>query len=210
MSESVVAYPNSLPGFDSTLPADQKRRLEADVRKWLLSSFQADLDDKVARSFETRTFGPLPLVHEFVKFMPDLFGLYINGFFYAAVALAGLTAERFCCDLIEVANVQVDGKTLSSDEKRAMTELRFYDLIELLAEWGLIQENTKQSLHEIRKIRNRYVHPRQMQPGKQKADAERMISALCDVARNEFGPSATGRYTIENGALKIRTERHNP
>jgi hypothetical protein len=175
----------------------------------MLSSFQADLDGKVARTFETTNFGPLPLIHEFVRFMLDLFGLYINGFFYATVALAGLTAERLCCDLIEIANIQVDGRNLTNDEKQAMTEMRFYDLIELLAEWGLIRESTKERLHEIRKIRNRYVHPRQMRPENQKADAER-INVVCDVARNEFGPSATGRYTIENGALKVRTERHNP
>ena len=205
MSESVIVYLNSLPGLYTTLSPEQKRELEAKARNWLLSSFQIDLDEKVARTFETANFGPLPLIHEFVKSMPGLFDLYVNGFYHATVALAGMTAERFCCDLIEIADVQVDGKNLSSDDKQAITKMRFFDLIELLAEWSLIQNSTKQSLHEIREIRNKYVHPRQIPPEDPRMDARHIIKVLCDVARNEFGPSATGRYTFENGKLKIRT-----
>jgi len=174
------------------------------VKRWLTSEFQKSLDDKVVRTFETTAFGPLPLVHEFVQFMPGLFDLYVNGFYHAAVALAGLTAERFCWDLIGVANIQIDGKSLSSSEKQTITKMRFYDIIELLARWSLIQKSTRQSLHEIRDIRNRYVHPRQLPLENAKDDAKRIINVLCDVARNEFGPSATGRYTIEQGKLKNR------
>jgi len=175
------------------------------VKRWLTAEFQKTLDDKVGRTFETVGFGPLPIVHEFVRFMPDLFDLYVNGFYHAAVALAGLTAERLCCDLIEIANIQVNGKTLSSNEKEAITKMRFYDIIELLAEWSLIRKSTRQSLHEIREIRNRYLHPRQLLVENAKDDAKQTINSLCDVARNEFGPSATGRYTIEQGKLKSRT-----
>lgn len=174
------------------------------MRKWLLSSFEADLDARVARAFETKDFGPLPLDLEFVRLIPVLSDLYVHGFYHAAVALAGLIAERLCCDIIEIENFQVRGKTLSSDEKQAMMKLQFRNLINLLAKWALIQKSTKKSLHEIRDIRNRYVHPRQSPPVNPKEDAKRIINVLFDVARDEFGPSATGRYTIENGKLTAR------
>lgn len=205
LSESVAVYLNSLPGIYASLTPEQRRSLEADVKRWLTSEFQKSLDYKIARAFETTWFGPLPLVHQFVQFMPGLFDLYVNGFYHAAVALAGLTAERLCCDVIEVSNIQIDGKSLSNNEKQSFTRMRLYDLIELLAQWSLIQKSTRQSLHEIREIRNRYVHPRQLAPENAKDDAKRIITVLCDVARNEFGPSATGRYTIEQGKLRLRT-----
>jgi hypothetical protein len=204
MSDSVAVFLNSLPGIYGSLTPEQKRSLEDSVKKWLTSEFQRSLDDKVTRAFETSWFGPLPLVHQFVQFMPGLFDLYVNGFYHAAVALAGLTAERLCYDLIEVSNLQVDGKSLSNNEKQLIEKMRWYDLIELLAQWSLIQKSTRQSLHEIREIRNRYVHPRQLTPENAKGDAKRIITVLCEVARSEFGPSATGRYTIEQGKLTVR------
>lgn len=200
----VRAYLNSLPGLYETLAPDAKRELEGKVRDWLLSSFKSDLDQKVKRTFSTASFGPLPLIHEFVKFMPELFALFINGFFYSTIALAGVTAERFCCDLIGMADLRIDGRTLSDDEKQAMIEMRFYDLVELLSKWRLIQDSTRSKLHSIRKTRNKYIHPQQPRFEAAKTDAERLIGLLCDIAKTEFGPSATGRYTIVNGAITPR------
>jgi hypothetical protein len=200
----VDAYLNTLPRLYDALPPTQKRDLERQVREWLLSTFQSDLDEKVARTFSTGSIGPLPLVHQFVRFMPELFQLFINGLYYSTIALAGVTAERFCIDLILMTDFKVDGRSLSDEDKQAITEMRFFDLIQLAAKWQLIHESTKTKLHDIRKTRNKYVHPRHPPFQAAKTDAERLIKSLSEIAEVEFGPSATGRYTIRDGAIALR------
>jgi hypothetical protein len=204
------AFLNLLPRFYESLRPDQKRDLESRVKDWLLSSFQSDLDKKVERALSTGTFGPLPLVHEFVKFMPELLQLYINGLYYSAIALAGVTAERFCLDLVNLAEIQVDARTLSNEEKRAVAEMRFSDLIDLLEKWNLIQDSTKTKLHEMRRTRNKYMHPQQPPFETAEADAKRLIELACDIAETEFGPGGTGRYLIQDGGLMLRRHRNVP
>lgn len=198
---------NSLPRFYESLGSEQKGKLEAKVRDWLLSSFKSDLDKKVERTLNAGNFGPLPLVHQFVRFMPELLQLYINGLHYSAIALAGVTAERFCLDLVNLADIEIDGKRLSNEEKVAISDMRFSDLIDLLSIWSLIQDTTKTRLHEIRKTRNRYVHPQQPPFQTAETDAKRLIVLACEIAETEFGPNGTGRYVIDNGKLMLRA-RH--
>lgn len=200
----VDTYLNMLPRLYEALPPNQKRDLERRVKEWLLSTFQLDLDEKVARTFSTGSFGPLPLVHQFVKFMPELFQLFINGLYYSTIALAGVTAERFCIDLVLMTDFKVNDRSLSEQEKQAITEVRFFDLIELVTKWQLIHESTTTKLHDIRRTRNKYVHPQQPPFQTAKTDAERLIKSLCEIAEVEFGPSATGRYTIEDGGITLR------
>ena len=203
----VSVFLNSLPKLYETLKPEQKRDLEVKVRDWLTSSFQSDLDGKVERTLSVGNFGPLPLVHEFVRFMPELLQLYINGLYYSAIALAGVTAERFCFDLVNMADFRIDDKVLSNEEKEAVMGMRFVDLIDLLSEWSLIQDSTKGKLHEIRRTRNRYVHPNAPPFDMAKNDAKRLIQLACEIAENEFGPNGTGRYVIDNGALTLRPRR---
>jgi hypothetical protein len=203
----VYVYLNSLPALYEISTPESKRKQQAEVREWLLRTFQADLDDKVERTLSTGTFGPLPLLHEFVKFMPELLQLYINGLYYSTIALAGVTAERFCFDLVNMAEFRIDGKMLSKEEKQAVMEMRFADMIDLLSEWSLIQDCTKSKLHEIRKIRNRYVHPNPPPFDTAKNDAKHLVELTCEIARIEFGPNGTGRYVIDDGALTLRPRR---
>jgi hypothetical protein len=137
--------------------------------------------------------------------MPELFQVFIYGQYYSAIALAGVTAERFCIDLLLVAEIKVDGRSLSDEEKQAITEMRFYDIIELLRKWELIQEATKTKLHEIRRTRNKYVHPAHPPFSTAKSDSERLIKTLCGIAQTEFGPGGTGRYVIDDGAIRLRS-----
>lgn len=157
-----------------------------------------------SEGFRYWDFGPLPVMQYSVKFMPQLFRLYTYGMFYSAIAMAGVTAERSCYDLINVADIKIDGKALSNDEKQAVTEMRFYDLVELLSKWGLIQDSTKQKLHEIRRTCNKYVHPNLLPFQTAGNDAKRLIELVCEIAEIEFGPNGSGRYMIDNGALALR------
>lgn len=200
----VTVYLNSLPGLYAMLSQEKKRDLELNVRGWLLSTFQSDLDQKVARAFDTKDFGPLPVVQEFVKFMPQLFQLYMYGMYYSTIALAGVTAERLCLDLLHMADIQVDKRTLSNKKKQAIARMHFVDLIDLLSKWKIIKGSTKRKLHAIRKTRNKYLHPRQPPFQTEKADAKHLVELTCEIAKNEFGPGGSGRYTFQDGALVLR------
>ena len=203
----VRVFLNSLPKLYQTLKPEQKHDLEVKVRDWLTSSFQSDLGEKVERTLSVGNFGPLPLVHEFVRFMPELLQLYINGLYYSTIALAGVTAERFCFDLVNMADFRIDDKVLSNEEKEAVMGMRFVDLIDLLSKWSLIQDSTKGKLHEIRRTRNIYVHPNAPPFDMAKNDAKRLIQLACEIAENEFGPNGISRYVIEDGALRLRPRR---
>jgi len=200
----VTVYLNSLPGLYAMLPQEKKRDLELNVRGWLLSTFQSDLDQKVARAFDTKDFGPLPVVQEFVKFMPQLFQLYMYGMYYSTIALAGVTAERLCLDLLHMADIQVDGRTMSNKKKQAIVKMHFVDFIDLLSKWKIIKGSTRNKLHAIRKTRNKYLHPRQPTLQTEKADAKHLVELTCEIAKNEFGPGGIGRYTFQDGALVLR------
>lgn len=91
-ADFVHVFLNSLPRLYETPQPEQKRDLELKVRDWLVSSFQSDLDGKVDRTLSAGNFGPLAQVHELVRFMAELLQLYINGLYYSAIALAGVTA----------------------------------------------------------------------------------------------------------------------
>jgi len=199
-----TVYLNSLPGLYAMLSQEKKLDLELKVRGWLLSTFQSDLDQKVARAFDTKDFGPLPVVQEFVKFMPQLFQLYMYGMYYSTIALAGVTAERLCLDLLYMADIQVDGRTLSNKKKQAIARMHFVDLIDLLSKWKVIKGSTRRKLHAIRKTRNRYLHPGQPPFQTEKADAKHLVELTCEIARSEFGPGGNGRYTFQDGALVLR------
>ena len=121
-----------------------------------------------------------------------------------AIAMTGVTAKRSCYDLINMTDIRIDGKALSNDEKQAVNEMRFYDLVEVLSKWGLIQDSTKQKLHEIRRTRNKYVHPNPPPFQTGGNDAKRLIEFVCEIAEIEFGPNGSGRYMIDNGALTLR------
>jgi hypothetical protein len=199
-SNSVSVYLNSLPGAYQTLSDEQRKKLEANIKGWL----QRDLDEKVHRAISTPNFGPLPIVHQFVLFFPELFQLYIHGLFYSTIALCGVAAERLCVDLVAITPIEVNGKHLSDAQKESISNMRLVDLIDTLFEWKIISSDSKERLQEVRQIRNKYVHPNPPPFEGAKSDAEKVLKLMCEVVSVEFGPSSTGRYTIEDGAMKRR------
>lgn len=202
----VDVFLNSLPALYEISTPEGKRKQQSEIREWLLRSFQADLDEKAERALTVGNFGPLPVHHDFVKFMQELLELYINGLYYSAIAMVGVTAERFCYDLLAVADIKAD-RAFSNKEQQPVAEMRFIDLIRLLSKRSLIQDSTIDKLHDIRTTRNRYVHPNAPPFETSKKDAKRLIELICEIARIEFGPSGTGVYGIDKGALMFRPRR---
>ena len=203
----VRVFLNSLPGLYQISTPEKKQQLQHKVREWLLRSFETDLDDKAERALTVGNFGPLPVHHDFVRFIQELLQLYINGLYYSSIAMVGVAAERLCFDLIDVADFKIDDKTLSSEEKQALVGMRLFDLIDLLSKWSLIQDSTRNKLHKIRIRRNEYVHPNPPPFETAKDDAKRLIELICEIAQTEFGPGGTGRYVIDDGALMFRPRR---
>jgi hypothetical protein len=82
--------------------------------------------------------------------------------------------------------------------------MHFVDLIDLLSKWKVIKGPTKRKLHAIRKMRNKYLHPGQPLFQTEKPDAKHLVELTCEIARSEFGPGGSGRYTFQDGALVLR------
>ena len=203
----VYAYLNRLPAAYAAFPLEKKAELKGKARETLTSVFNSNLDGMVERMFRTGNFGPLPMTIRFVEYMPALFDLFTVGHYYAAIAMAGVTAERLCIDLFLISDVMVNEEKLTDEQKEGIVEMNQYARIQFLSRWSLIRESTRTKLHEIRKCRNKYMHPSQAPSGTQEADAEHLIRVLCEVAETEFGPSEMGRYTIEDGGIKFRSRQ---
>jgi len=205
----VDVYLNTLPKVHKLLPKEQRTVLERAVRESLISRFSSNraLEEMVKRSFKAGAFGPLPIQHEFVSYMPELYDLFILGQYAATVAIVGATAERLCNDVFLTADVQIDRKRLTEDQKEQIVRMSQSARIDLLSEWGLIENSSKSKLQTINDERNKYMHRRRPPHKYHEADAERLFKLLCEVVETEFGPSETGRYTIQGGMITFRQQR---
>jgi hypothetical protein len=205
----IDVYLNTLPKVHKILSKEQRDSLERTVRESLASRFSSDreLGKMVERSFKAGAFGPLPMRHEFVRYMPELYDLFILGQYAATVAIVGATAERLCNDIFLSADVQIDGRLLIEDQKEQIVRMNQSARIDLLSEWGLIGASSRSELLEINDARDKYMHRRRPPQEECEAEAERLFKLHCEVVETEFGPSETGRYTIQDGMIAFRPQR---
>ena len=82
------------------------------------------------------------------------------------------------------------------------TSSHFQNLINTISNWELIQDETRENLDEIRRIRNRYVHPSELEACNPENDSFRMLTLLCQVINREVGPGPNARYTIVEGSIR--------
>ena len=193
--------------YDLLDDAERRRFAERIVAPMLQEDFKDALPKRVKRFLEIPGIGPLPLMQKFMQLVPEVVGLYVNGFYYSTIASCGVAAERVCYDILEVSEIELDKKTLTRNQKSELYALNLVRFIKLLQEWGLIKGETAKLLHKIRKCRNKYVHPT-FQRISAKKDSIRMIEWLFQVIKTEFGPGPGARYTIKNGKIHFAKGLH--
>jgi len=202
MDSKIDVFINTISRVYQGINEEQKERLKMEIQNWLRSTFEVDLSEKVKRYISIPSIGPIPTVEKFVQLIHEVIQLYTNGLFYSTVALCGITAERLCYDLIENSKISINGQILSSSQKESLYRLNQVVLVDMLFRWGLIKEETRGKLDEIRKIRNRYAHPSELSAQEPQKDSIKMLDLLCQVINTEYGPGLGARYTMEGGKIK--------
>lgn len=179
----------------------QRKKFKQSLLVFLQNSFQVDLQDKMERFLKIPSVGPLPIAIKFVGIYREIVQLYINGFFYSTIVLCSIMAERLCYDLIEESSLILENRVLGLKEKEKLFEMDWSRLINMLHEWGLILKESMRELHELRKMRNRYVHPGKIRLQNPRKDSLKALELISKIIKVEIGPSPSGRYQIKEGKL---------
>lgn len=187
MTKEIRYFVNGLPALYNYLK-DKGREEEArsGIKNFLKSSFDSDLEEKVDR-FLAIPGGLKPADMEYFKLYWELMQLYVNGLFYSTVVMSGILSERICYDLLSRQRIKVgDKEHLLEEQISCLYKMNLYDIIELLAKWGLIKTKTRSEMIEINNKRNRYVHPEKSSKLDAKKDSKEMIIRISKVLEEEF------------------------
>lgn len=196
----IDAFIHSSKHYYAKLSNPEKKDFKKQVAQALTTYFTRDLELKVERFIEMPRIGPLPLMQKFMQLVPEVIMLYTSGYYYSAVASCGVAAERVCYDILETADLELDDKPLTSQQKSNIYRMNLSQFVDLLLSWNLIKRETAKLLGKIRRCRNRYVHP-SFKNTNAKDDSIKMIRWLFRVVEIEFGPGPGSRYVIVNGKL---------
>lgn len=196
----VDAYIHSSKEYYEKLSEPEKKDFEKQVAQALTTLSTRDLELRVKRFLELPRIGPLPLMQKFMQLVPEVIMLYTSGYYYSAIASCGVAAERVCYDILETADIDLENRPLTSQQKSMIYNMSFQLLVDLLLAWGLIKRETEKLLGKIRRCRNRYVHP-SFENTSVRDDSIKMIRWLFRVVEIEFGPGPDSRYVIVKGKL---------
>jgi hypothetical protein len=148
----------------------------------LIRLFQDNRDPIYNRRKEIEGVGIVYAEGKMWKLLQEAKNSYMVGHYYSTIALSGMAAERICYDYIEFSEIQINGKTLGDKAKQELINLPLRDLINFLHEFGIIDNESKNVLHQIGDIRNRHVHPKMSSDPKK--DAIEVLNKLCSVTEN--------------------------
>ena len=84
---------------------------------------------------------------------------YVSNRYTSAIVLSGLITERITKDLLS-SRLNLSSKTIDNLNQSSKTDL--------LKEQRIITQEIAEKLHQIRKIRNKYIHIKEQNPNKEK------------------------------------------
>jgi len=108
---------------------------------------------------------------------------YIHGFYYSTTAMIGIATERLTNDLFEDAVFEINRNKIS---KRNLfgNSLRQVNRLKFLKIAGIIKPETYEKLDKIRRIRNKYIHPKDEKDGKR--DSLKVLKIFIDYLNKDF------------------------
>ncbi len=121
----------------------------------------------------------VPAIQKLLKPLEESCRAYCFGFFGASVAMSGVVAESLPILLWEMHGLTLSGKAITVKQEKTILGKNFDRMeqsrrIELLLVLGWITQDQKQRFHQIRDVRNRYLHSWQ-----EKFDREEGEALLC-------------------------------
>lgn len=191
MTERKV-FVNGLPAlYEALMRAGKPEECRQYVAELLETSFKADFEEKVDRFLEIPG-GIFPADMPYFSIYSELIQLYTNGLYYSAVVLAGVLCERICYDILSSLDLKVNQAKLTPGQIAWLFKLNLADVINLLYEWKLVKDETKEKMHQIRDTRSRYIHPEKTQPNAEQ-DSLEMIKRISTILKNEVVPTLNTR-----------------
>lgn len=103
-----------------------------------------DLEQIINRWYELDDVGCIPINEKFIYLLKEAENLYVFGYYTGTIAVVGIACEEYCKYLMHENNVE------EVDEQ--------YTRINVLKEKSIINNETKNYLHRIRKLRNNCIH----------------------------------------------------
>ena len=153
--------------------------LAVGLREKLLLDCEKGADEVISR---LATLPILMVYHPFGEYVPllrEAREIYTRGYFYACVAMCGITAERLVKDILRGSLMVRSGpNSASSPSALAFDQLERIDVSSLarfLAKASLIDDQAWKSLDALFQLRNTYAHARGKDP---EADALKAIQHL--------------------------------
>lgn len=162
------------------------------TRNHLLRRYEDGLDEEKIERFLEDLGSPLRYLTPFHDFFKEARELYREGFFHSCIAMCGITAEKISIDLLthRLSITAIKGKEekdVTEEVIKSFLELRFERLIGSIYHLGLIDEETKNALNEIRKKRNEYVHPKgPLTPSEDAGEVIRLLAKVIDKTSDVF------------------------
>ena len=171
LSERTV-FINGIPAlYEALTKAGREEEAKKTVKDFLSRTFFNDLDAKVERFRQIPT-GIFLADEPYFKIFWEFNQIYIAGLYYSTVTTAGVLCERVCLDI------------LTKNKVKHKKEIKFVKMIEVIRKTKLAKEDTITEMTKIRKMRNKYVHPKMTEVDNQQ-DALDMVKSIAVVLRNE-------------------------
>lgn len=130
----------SLSDAEQAIARDKKYAKEMYI-KW----FESNVEQVIERLWEIDDVGIVEKIGEFIKLLKEAEFTYSLGAYKSAIALIGVSAEDLC-------------RFFATETGNNLDKLTQYDRIDSLHNKGLIDKQTSEQFHEIRKLRNDCLH----------------------------------------------------
>jgi|SRR6266498_181374 hypothetical protein len=165
--------------FLSNQPKNEiSRQNAADRLRWQLAM---RLDASIDRGFELPSLIVNNPDGEYLALLLEARQLYIDGYFYACVAMCGIVNERLIKDTLRAAVlIEKDGKVERPVDKvfDQLERVEIRALAEFIRQAGLLPEEAFNAAKDLGDLRNKYAHARGRQS---KNDALNAIKLLQEV-----------------------------
>jgi hypothetical protein len=180
----------------------------------------ADLDKIVARYREISTeplrlhFAPAEqrLLDKLVWPLRHAKASYMVGNYLATLALCGMVGEMVAILLWEIADRQVNGRAIGSDDEKALFGAKFERLgqerrVAILGAYGAITDEARQHFERIRLARRRYLHLWSEDHEKLPGDAVACFQSAASLVVAAIGQDIRGGRLVLNPRLAQYLER---
>jgi len=166
-----------------------RKGIEEELKKHLTSL----VPQMVNRQAELPTYITME-VGFYTNLMEEARNCYKFELFPAAVSMIGIAAERFAMELSANLNFTINDNQVTEIDLYGR-EINQYKRLILLFKGKLITEDAYNLLEDIRKIRNKYIHPSEV--GNAKEDSLELINKFNEVIQSRFSE----KFTFKGGKI---------